>query len=408
MNGLPVETRAGADGDIAVRHRPLLRLDDREPFRPLVFGWAVYHGPARSLSSKFEIRPQAAYVAEYAVWYDWDIQHLYDLEHVWVHAEADGTVVAVEASQHGQRLAMRRADGSLPLEGMRPLLVSEPGKHAHWPEPDALIAASRRIEGQCGRDGAGLEGVHLGNRFAEAGRFSASRFDARLARLFLKRRAFQPAFSFSDSSDRHAPRLVAWGELDAWIPARVTDLIAGLPTSVPHLAALFLDCGDTLVDEGSEVKFEDTEVVTAAELIPAARWCLDRLVLDGHRLALVADGPRATFENVLKPRGLWDHFSAHAISEDVGVHKPDPRIFARAITDLGLDCIDRGLIAMVGNNLARDIAGANRLGLISIFMGWSRRRSHQPADDWECPDHTIYALSDLPRLIEQIELNLQA
>ena len=32
------------------------------------------------------------------------------------------------------------------------------------------------------------------------------------------------------------------------------------------------------------------------------------------------------------------------------------------------------LVVMVGNNLERDIAGANRLGLISVFLHWTERR----------------------------------
>ena len=58
---------------------------------------------------------------------------------------------------------------------------------------------------------------------------------------------------------------------------------------------------------------------------------------------------------------------------------------------------------MVGNNLERDIKGANRLGLISVFLSWSPRRAKTPADPSEIPDYTIeepLALLDLMDALE--------
>ena len=61
---------------------------------------------------------------------------------------------------------------------------------------------------------------------------------------------------------------------------------------------------------------------------------------------------------------------------------------------------------MVGNNLERDIKGANGIGLISIWISWSPRRSHTPADSSEVPDYSISAPLELPSLLEKIELSL--
>jgi FMN phosphatase YigB (HAD superfamily) len=61
---------------------------------------------------------------------------------------------------------------------------------------------------------------------------------------------------------------------------------------------------------------------------------------------------------------------------------------------------------MVGNNLERDIAGANGVGIGSIFFSWSDRRSRVPAAPLQRPDHVITALSQLPGLLESIELAL--
>lgn len=173
-----------------------------------------------------------------------------------------------------------------------------------------------------------------------------------------------------------------------------------------RLAAIFLDCGDTLIDERTEVKLGDSEIVVSAALIPGADTVVETLKRMGHVLVLVADGPVATFENVLKPRGLWQHFSHHVISERVGVHKPDPAMFRAALSAIGLGEERAGDVVMVGNNLSRDIRGANRMGMTSVFLKWSTLRSHIPVCDDEIPDHTIEQITDLPALIAKLDAGL--
>jgi len=96
------------------------------------------------------------------------------------------------------------------------------------------------------------------------------------------------------------------------------------------IRAIFLDCGDTLIDEATEVK-TDGDVSLRADLIPGAAETVRALKALGYPLALVADGPAATFTNNLGPYGLYELFDAYAISEEVGVSKPDARMFARAL-----------------------------------------------------------------------------
>lgn len=397
-----------ADHALAERHRPIFQLDEREPFKPVAIGYSVYRDTTKSVSSKFRIRAGSGTVVEYAIWYDWDIQHLYDLEHVWVHLDTDGAVIRIEASRHGARLTMRRADGTLPLVGTRPELFVEPGKHAHWADPARMQAeAGVLVDAMCGSF-AGEEGIHLSNLFSDAGLISASRYDIRLARLFLKRRAFAPAWSFGELPAADEPKLLPWTSLKSWIPQRFGSLTACLPTTVPHLAAVLLDCGDTLVDESTEVKLPGTEVVVSGKLIPGADAMLQELTSAGHRLALVADGPRATFENLLGQHGLWSSFEAHIISGDVGELKPSPRMFDAAFKALGLSNGDRARTVMVGNNLERDILGANRFGLISVFLAWSLRRTHKPNHRRERPRLSIKQITQLPALLEKIELALPA
>lgn len=401
---IPATSTSDPDGALARKHQPVLCIDLNEPSPPLVMGYTVLRQAGVSASSKFAISPPPdGAVIEYAVWHDWDIQHLYDLEHIWVHVESNGGVSRVEGSMHGSRVAMDTGNGLPEMRDTRPIMYCEPGKHAVWARarPMSFIAGAM-IRDACGRD-AGAQGIHLGNRFADSGAYMATGFDHRLARLAMRRAAFVPSFIFNSPE---TPALVPWPTLAAWIPNRMQALIADLPMRVPHLAALFLDCGDTLIDETTEVKIAGTEVVTEAQEIPFAMDAVRKLHGLGYPMSLVADGPRATFENLLKPRGIWDLLQAHIISGEVGELKPSPKMFAAAMTALGLSDQDRQRVVMVGNNLARDIRGANNFGLKSLFVSWSKKRSQIPETVQDQPDRQIATLDQLVTAIDAFEMAL--
>ena len=169
-----------------------------------------------------------------------------------------------------------------------------------------------------------------------------------------------------------------------------------------HILAICLDCGDTLVDEATEIK-DENEVTQRADLIPGAAAMVEGIKALGYPLALVADGPAGTFHNVLGYYQLLTHFDALAISGEVGVSKPDARMFRHALDQLqiGADAYER--VVMVGNHLSRDIKGANALGIISVWLNWSPRRSKIPADSLEVPRYTIQSPVEFLPLLEQIE-----
>lgn len=169
-----------------------------------------------------------------------------------------------------------------------------------------------------------------------------------------------------------------------------------------YIVAVCLDCGDTIVDEGTEVKDDDGVVLTAA-LIPGASEMVHGIKARGYPLALVADGPVGSFHNTLTQHNLYDAFDVMAISAEVGVDKPDARMFDHALAQLRISKEEYGRVVMVGNNLSRDVKGANELGLISIWLDWAPRRPKIPADATETPDYTIKTPDALLDLLDQIE-----
>ncbi|MDR3123781.1 MAG: HAD hydrolase-like protein, partial [Treponema sp.] len=70
---------------------------------------------------------------------------------------------------------------------------------------------------------------------------------------------------------------------------------------------------------------------------------------------------------------------------------------------LSLSDADKNRIVMVGNNLLRDIPGANRFGIVSIWFDWSPRYPRESREKDEIPDYVIHTLRELPLLLRELE-----
>ncbi|HSR29511.1 MAG TPA: HAD family hydrolase [Anaerolineae bacterium] len=178
--------------------------------------------------------------------------------------------------------------------------------------------------------------------------------------------------------------------------------VHGCEHSNHRVVALLLDLGDTLMVEESEVK-DAGGTTLRADLIPGVAEALHYFREQGYGLALVADSRPDTPSNVLRQHGLYHLFDYLAISEVVGTKKPDSRIFCAALQALDIHEGDYGRVAMVGNNLERDIVGANRLGLISIFFHWNDRRRSQPLTAEEEPRYRVSSAQELVSLIDSLD-----
>ena len=170
---------------------------------------------------------------------------------------------------------------------------------------------------------------------------------------------------------------------------------------------IFTDSGDTIIDEATQV-YDDRHIVREASFIPGADRVLRQLHEEGYTIALVADGEWESFQNVYRRSGLDDCFDAWVVSEVVGQQKPAAIMFETAYEKLGLTEADKRRIVMIGNNLKKDVAGANRQGLISVWLDWSPRYFHTVEEpDWQ-PDYTVHTPRELLELIHRLEAELEA
>jgi 2-haloalkanoic acid dehalogenase type II len=113
----------------------------------------------------------------------------------------------------------------------------------------------------------------------------------------------------------------------------------------------------------------------------------------GLPLALVTNGASDSQRDALRSLGIEQQFAAVIISGEVGIAKPDPRIFAAAINKLGVQPED---VWHVGDSVETDVMGAKAAGLIPV---WLNRRGIIWTEDAPAPDHEIRSLRQLIGLV---------
>lgn len=208
-------------------YKPVIMLDKKEPFEITAVACTVFHETKRSSSfpkREIEINPDTtAFAIEYAIWYDYDIQHLYEMEHVWVYVGHDKTVRHVEASFHGKYLNMVNLDTEKPViaEGTHPLVYAQPGKHALLPD-QRLIRLIPDWWESC-MEKAGSDGILVPDMFETE--IATDEELQKLTCTYIRERfGFRPAMEFQPF-DLKDGIFITWEALKSSIPERVNRQI---------------------------------------------------------------------------------------------------------------------------------------------------------------------------------------
>jgi HAD superfamily hydrolase (TIGR01549 family) len=146
-----------------------------------------------------------------------------------------------------------------------------------------------------------------------------------------------------------------------------------------------------LATEFSRVHMAGVRRVTSA---PDERaWAVRRLA-PFYRLGLLSNfDDSQTGREVLLDTGTAHLFEAVIISADVGLRKPNPRIFERILTMLDLA---PGEILFVGDTPEHDVLGANRAGMRTA---WISAGKGALSEGIPAPDFVINDLAELPALL---------
>jgi putative hydrolase of the HAD superfamily len=148
-----------------------------------------------------------------------------------------------------------------------------------------------------------------------------------------------------------------------------------------------------LADELSEAFIRERR--TRHTLFPDAEPTL-RDLAGTYRLALVTNGPPDLQGEKIDAAGIRSYFESIVLSGEVGVGKPDPRIFLAALSEL---VIPETHAVMVGDSLHRDIAGALGVGIHGIWIN----RTRAAADVDVAPSAEIADLRELASALRDLE-----
>lgn len=110
-----------------------------------------------------------------------------------------------------------------------------------------------------------------------------------------------------------------------------------------------------------------------------------------YKLGVIANQPEKLNERLAK-FDVLKYFDLVVSSDDVGIVKPNPKIFMYALSQA--DCLPQEAV-MVGDRLDNDIAPAKKLGFTTVRIMQGICAVQQPMDVFSTPDYTVDNLAQL-------------
>jgi len=165
------------------------------------------------------------------------------------------------------------------------------------------------------------------------------------------------------------------------------------------IEAVIFDFGDTLMVEYDDIKniplweMELTKMEYADEVLAELK--------KKYRLGLISNTDQSgekELRDALRRLGIEHYFDVVIATKDVGVNKPDPLPFKKALSALG---VAPEKAVMIGDRAACDILGAKRVGMKTILFRF-RDRYPEPKGEEEEPDARVHSLKEIPKIIEHL------
>jgi putative hydrolase of the HAD superfamily len=180
-----------------------------------------------------------------------------------------------------------------------------------------------------------------------------------------------------------------------WVPGTVEEI--EYPGFVRELLG---DFGVT-VDQEELRRYLEAEHAAwgpARHLAAHAHALLDALHERGLKLALVSNAfdPGWLLHRDLEQMGLAKRLDFSVFSSEVGLRKPHPAIFERALGALEVEP-QRALF--VGDRLYEDVRGAGEVGMTTVQALWFRADEHPGGRE---PDHQAFTQMDVLNLVRRL------
>jgi HAD superfamily hydrolase (TIGR01549 family) len=123
--------------------------------------------------------------------------------------------------------------------------------------------------------------------------------------------------------------------------------------------------------------------------------CLDALA-GRYRLGVIANQPTSV-RGAMERDGLTGYFDVWGVSDDLGLRKPDPKLFAHVLETAG---VSPARSVMMGDRLDYDVRPAKKAGMRAVWV----LRGEAPDDPTTAQlaeaDASVRTLAEVPPLLE--------
>jgi len=216
---------------------PILYYDTNETLLPLKIGYTLYSAKefcdyftsntfSRTLFFMKELtglNEDTAHIIEYSLWYDCDIEHLWELEHLWIYLDKKLNTIKLEGSRHANIVEL----------DIDKKIYIEPGKHGHFQGPvtPRLKALSTHICTHPGNNKLDF-GVIKAPDFAEfrdtLEKTHRSRDLQNKAQEYITKYRFTPSFTFDKKFAPPNSMLLPWKTFKEYVENYLKNQLATL------------------------------------------------------------------------------------------------------------------------------------------------------------------------------------
>jgi HAD superfamily hydrolase (TIGR01509 family) len=163
-----------------------------------------------------------------------------------------------------------------------------------------------------------------------------------------------------------------------------------------HLATVFLGAGaDIAALEARAARYwQYPPAALHVDVVPT----LTELRGAGYRLGVIANQP-SEIRSAMQRDGLVGFFETWGVSDDLGLHKPDPALFVRTLELAG---VEPERTVMVGDRLDYDVRPANAAGMRTVWILRGEAPDDPTPAQLRVPDAVIEELQQLRGVLEEL------
>ena len=133
----------------------------------------------------------------------------------------------------------------------------------------------------------------------------------------------------------------------------------------------------------------------ATALYPDVKPCLDAIA-NRYRLGVIANQPTSV-RGAMDRDGLTPYFEVWGVSDDLGLQKPDPRLFAHVLYLAG---VSPTRTVMIGDRLDYDVRPAKTAGMRAIWVLRGEAPDEPTSAQLAEPDAHVQTLDEVPEMLE--------